>query len=284
MATITGNVTQANGTAAHINLLDLIRQAAEATGNWTALRWDATVGELILKGNGYSSDKEIFIGFLCYQSGELDYYNISTAAFTGYAAGNSFATQPGYYASAVPAHATSIEYWINISPQRITGALRIAGVAWEFFYLGFFNPFSSPTAYPYPMLVAGMLTSATAGVRFSAATSSVSPLKSPSMRTRLRNNTEWIAPTFHPFNSPAFNSELSSYGVGKLRDIFGTIPLLPITLYTSLGCWGELEGVFFAPWFNASTGDIVTIADIDHMLVGNSLSALHDDGLMLRLD
>ncbi|MDR1424307.1 MAG: hypothetical protein LBI92_06880 [Azoarcus sp.] len=283
MAAITGNVTNANGMLAHINLLDIIRQAAEDTGNWTALRWDDAAGELILQGNGYSGDKEIFIGFLCYQNSDLDYYNISTAAFTGYVAGNTFNTQPGYYASAVPAHATSIEYWINISPQRITGALRIAGVAWEFFYLGFFNPFSSPTAYPYPMLVAGMLASATAAVRFSD-TAPVSPLKAASTRSRLRNNTEWIAPTFHPLSSPAFNTETSSYGVGKLRDIFGTIPLLPITIYTTLGCWGELEGVFFAPWFNASTGDTATIADVDYILVGNSRAALADDGLMLRLD
>lgn len=285
MASITGSVTNANGKMAHLNLVDAIRAAAMATGDWTALRWDATTGELILEGNGYSGDKEIFIGFLCYQSATLDYYNFQVAGFTGYTADNTFDTQPGYWTSGVPAHATSIEYWIDISPQRITGAIRVAGAAWEFFYIGFFNPFSSPTAYPYPMLVAGMLQNTSLGQRFSS-TSSTSPLKTPASRARLRNNTEWIVPSFHPVAAPCFSTESSSSnGAGKLRDTNGTIPMLPITLYSALGCWGELEGVFFAPGFNASAGDMTTVSGVDYVLAGgNSFGALHDDYLMLRLD
>jgi hypothetical protein len=283
MATISGSVTNANGKMAHINLVDAIRAAAVATGNWTALRWDADTGELILKGIGYDGTKEIFIGFLCYQSATADYYNFRVAAFTGYTAGNIFGTQPGYWTSGVPAHATSIEYWINISPQRITGAIRVAGAAWEFFYIGFFNPFSSPTAYPYPMLVAGMLLNTSLNQRFSSASSS--PLKTPANRARLRNNTEWIVPAFHPVVAPCFSTESIYNGAGKLRDTNGTIPMLPITLYSALGCWGEMEGVFFSPGFNASAGDMTTVSGVDYVLVGsNSFGALHDDYLMLRLD
>ena len=62
--------------------------------------------------------------------------------------------EPNEIASFVPLSNGTIECWFHITPRVLSGVMRI-GSTYESFYLGFLNPFATPTEFPYPLYIAG---------------------------------------------------------------------------------------------------------------------------------
>lgn len=161
MASDVGFVTDGGSEGlAHWQMLLKIKTFAEAHG-WTTLRYlnptDGSPRELILLGTGLDGTKQIYIGFRTYHNVGADYYNLSVAGFTGYVSANSFVTQPGYIESGIPAHNARIDYWLAVNDQRITFGLKVGTPVYEAGYAGFFFPYATPSQYPYPLVIGGML-------------------------------------------------------------------------------------------------------------------------------
>jgi hypothetical protein len=278
MTSIIGYVDN-TGQLAHYNLIAAIKTAAEDTGWWQTLRYDTSTEnhELILKGQGYSGDREIYIGLRAYQNPDADYYNLLTAAFTGYVPENAFLAQPGVF-SGVPAHNQRIDYWINLSPQRIAAALKVGTPVYESFYIGHMLPYARPDQYPYPIVCAGMLNAA-AATRFSETTHSM-PYRGNRVSLKLRNNAAFIQPECFPWTDNHINS--SSYA---LRDTGGVYLLMPVVMHSAgMGLWGELEGIFQCSGFNAAVEDTFTIDGLDYVLIQDVWRTGHNDYYALRLD
>jgi hypothetical protein len=281
---ITGYVDNTGGTGAHKKLLNTIREAALATGDWQVMRYDAASpqNELILKGLGYPGDKEIYIGFQTYESAPGDYYNILCGAFTGYAPDLTFANQPNGVFSGVPAHANRIDYWIAISPQRIAGALRIS-TSYETFYLGHFLPYGLPNQYPYPQLCAGMLNGA-AATRFSD-TSHTFPWKGNRVNLKIRTPEAWIQPYTYPWGTTFFSGSSSGTTIRALAPTGTLYTMLPIVLYTpQANLWGELEGVFYTSGINAYAEDLIVVNGVNHIMIPDVTRSGPADYIALRLD
>lgn len=218
---------------------------------WAVLRYvnpnDITQNrELILQGSGLSGTDQIFIGFRSYQSVSADYYNLSVAGFTGYVAGNSFVTQPGYRESGVCAHNLRIDYWLAVNGQRVAFGLKVGTPVYESGYAGKLLPYATPSQYPYPLFCGGML-SGVAATRYSDTTHSMYAKGARANAAMLFVDGTWHQPTTWPWSCPAYTGGTSGVN-GALRDTGGNYQLLPIVLTEGDGTananvYGELDGV-----------------------------------------
>jgi hypothetical protein len=262
---------------AHKQMLLKIKTLAEANG-WTTLRYDNTsaIRELILKGVGLSGTEEIFIGFRSYENVAADYYNISVAGFIGYVPENTFAGQPGYYESGIPAHNNRIDYWIAVNAQRIVFGLKVGTPVYEHGYVGKFLPYATPSQYPYPMYVGGMLTGL-AATRFSD-TVHTFPYRINNARAGMRfNDGAWK----NPYTWPWFNNLFA--GAAQLRDTNGTYPLLPVTLLDNSNVYGELDGVFYISGFNNAVENTLSIDGVTYVIIQDTYRTGFTDYLALRM-
>src|SRR5690606_30190447 len=110
-----GFVTNSGGKLAHQNMLQVVKEFAEAHG-WTVMRFidNAASHELILKAPGLSGLEEVFVGMRTYENASIDVYNMTAAGFIGYVPGNAFAAQPQALMRGVPAHNQRIDYWLTL--------------------------------------------------------------------------------------------------------------------------------------------------------------------------
>lgn len=269
---------------AHWQMLLKIKQFAEANG-WTTLRYSAPSNgsnrELILRGPGLSGDKQIFVGFRTYHDVSADYYNLSVAGFTGYVAGNTFTAQPGYIESGVPAHNKRIDYWLVVNGQRIAFGLKIASPVYEHGYAGLFLPYATPSQYPYPLVVGGMLDGIPA-TRFSDSNHSIYAKGSRNnLRMRFVDGA-WKTPDCYPWNtgySP--NCITGSY---QIRDAGGNYPLLPILLRDGApNLFGELDGVYQISGFNNTVESTLTIGGVTYVVLQDVWRNGFTDFIALRL-
>jgi hypothetical protein len=288
---IIGVLTDSEGVPS-IALIDLIRQSAAATGDWTVLQWNETTGELILRGAGYPGSEEIYIGFIAADMPENRSYQIRCAAFSGYVDGNAFTAQPGFHAAYIDTHNRQVAYFISITPQRIAGFVRIYNSVWEHFYLGFINRYSLPSQLPYPMLMATSVSATTPPWLHFTETGIAFPYIGTIQSAKLtfRDNNDWRTPSVYPFTAStqfgaqalANEANRTGYtGVTATGDVF---PLVPIILYDSLGLWGELEGVYACAGYDVMAGDTLVVDGVNHVVAHSPVSLLQRLNIALRMD
>ncbi|MEQ6471081.1 hypothetical protein [Comamonas sp. wu1-DMT] len=285
-----GFVTNSGGKLAHQNMLQVVKEFAEANG-WTVMRYidNAASHELILRAPGLSGTEQIYVGMRTYDNANADYYNLTAAGFTGYVAGNTFAAQPGAMFSGVPAHNLRIDYWLTLNGQRLVLAMKVGTPVYESMYLGKMLPYGRPSQYPYPVVVGGMLSGEPA-TRFSDSTHTCwvkggygrynsSSTTYPNMRLRF-NDGVWKTPEAYPYSNLYFGS--SSYAV---RDANGFYTLTPIVLNTSQeGLLGELDGVFHISGFNNAVENTVLINGLQHVVMQDVWRTGHNDYYAIRME
>lgn len=287
---------------AHWQMLLLIKTTAEANG-WTTQRYvnptDGSNRELILKGVGLSGTEEIYIGFRAYHSVSADYYNLTVAGFTGYVAGNAFAAQPGYYERGLCAHNQHIDYWLAVNGQRIMFALRVGVPAvYEMGYAGKIFPYATPGQYPYPLMIAAMLPSATPATRFSDTSaqhafgglgtifSQATFYNYDSGRMRSLDGA-WIVFRTHPWTSFENNAP------AQIRDSGGYYSLLPAIIMTRAvdqqaggvnNVVGEFDGIHYVSGFNLLAEYTATVDGKLCVIFGNAWRTGIGDYLALEMD
>lgn len=223
---------------------------------WKIMRYDKSSAsrELVLRGGGLSGADQIFVGFRTYEDTFADYYNLAVAGFTGYVPGNTWSSQPGFVESGVPAHNQSISYWIVLNGQRIAFALKVGTPVYESGYVGKMLPYAMPSQYPYPIVVGGMLTGASA-TRYSDTTHTMA-----FKGNRANLKSYWVDGTYkQPSTWPWGNNWLGGSTM-QLRDTNNNYPVLPVVLYESAGnVFGELDGVGYVSNFNNTVESVVQV-------------------------
>jgi hypothetical protein len=275
----------ADGTYPYYSLHRLIRDAAVATGDWELLQPAEPAYAYMLKGKGYSGTDEIYIGFS--RENHFDIYdtgNIVVCGFTGFVPENAFSLQPGHVFTRFHTVRDSLDYWINISPQRICGATRQCGGVWQSFYAGFLNRYGLPQQFPYPLLIAAGNNVETFNLVYNFSTILPPYMTGNSTKVYMRDNKGiWLTPYIYPYsNAPMCN--VMPYRTRPCNASTGDVfPLLPLIIHDSGGLYGELEGVYAAPGWDVELGDIINTDGIDHLLIGNVV--LRDSGyIALRMD
>lgn len=283
-----GFVTNSGGKLAHQNMLQVVKEFAEANG-WAVLRFiDNTARhELILKAPGLSGLEEIFVGMRTYESVAADYYNLTAAGFVGYVPGNDFASQPGAILRGVPAHNQRIDYWLTLNGQRLVLAMKVGTPVYESMYLGKMLPYARPSQYPYPLVVGGMLSSES-GTRFSDVTYScwvkggterITGGGAFGMSMRF-NDGVWKTPAAYPWNNDVLCGNSS-----QLRDTDGVYPLTPVVLCDGTsGLFGELDGVFHISGFNNAVENTLLIDGKQHVVMQDVWRTTHIDYYAIQMD
>lgn len=239
---------------AHKEMLLKIKALAEANG-WTTMRYvttDPTSHELILLGVGLSGDKQIYIGFRTYESIPADYYNLSAAAFTGYVAGNTWAAQPGFKESGIPAHNQKIDYYLQVNAQRINIGLKLGTPVYESGGAGLFFPLATPGQYPLPLYVSGML-NGTPATRYSDTVHTMGWKGSRANFAIRFTDGAWRSPATYPWNNAYLGGATS-----QLRDTNDQYPILRIALAdAATGVYGYLDGIGYVSNFNNTVESMI---------------------------
>jgi hypothetical protein len=152
MAWTTGTATD------YADLLDELR-AYLVTQGWVTQNFvPGTIaggGELITRGPGVDSDRRVFV--------EIRTENPSAGVFswrmrgaTGYVAAAPEGTNPGVMLTPVYANlvGTTISYWFFVNDRRFIVVAK-SGTTYASLYAGFFLPWGTPTAYPFPLYISG---------------------------------------------------------------------------------------------------------------------------------
>lgn len=246
---------------AHKEMLLIIQEMAEDNG-WETLRYDTSnpaSHELILKGEGLSGTEEIFVGVRTYENVSADYYNLAVAGFTGYVPGNAWSAQPGFRESGVPAHNQAIDYWLIVNAQRIAFGLKVGTPVYESAYVGKIFPYATPSQFPYPLAVIGMLNGASA-TRYSD-TSHTMGFKGNRVNCALR----WLDGTYkQPLMYPQNNSWVAGGSTSNsneaLRDTGDAYPILPMVMCEATpNVFGELDGIGYVSNFNNTVESVIQV-------------------------
>lgn len=252
---------------AHKEFLLRVKTLAEANG-WVTMRYatgvaapvgNETSDELILKGEGLSGTEEIYVGIRTYGSTTADYYNLAVAGFTGYVPSNTWAAQPGYRESGVPAHNQAIDYWLIVNPQRIAFTLKVGTPVYESAYIGKILPYATPSQFPYPVAVMGMLNGA-AATRYSDTSHSMS-FKGNRTNCALRwMDGTYKQPLMYPWNNAWVAGTSTTNANEALRDSGDQYPILPCVMCeTTPNVFGELDGIGYVSNFNNTVESIVQV-------------------------
>jgi hypothetical protein len=289
MAYETGTVTDASGSfsLAHQNLLERIKTQVTsevfmgAGQTWAVERYVTTGDhELILRGPGLSGTEEIYVGIKLYHDANADYYNCKIAGFTGYVSSNTFETQPGASGMlGVPLHNQSITYWLIANGQRIALAAKVGTPVYESFYIGKFLPYATPSQYPYPVIAAGMLSSASA-TRFSETNHSM-PYKGARVNLQMRFvDGVWKQPDAWPWN----NDNLAGSTYQMRESPTDHYPVVPVVLNDSTpNIYGELDGIYYVSGFNNAVENTITIGADTYLVVQDVWRTSHIDYYALKL-
>jgi hypothetical protein len=244
-------------------------QLAAAGTEWEIMRYDNTSAnhELIMKAPGLSGTEEIFIGIKTYESVPSDYYNYAIGTFTGYVPQNTFETQPNAKIQGCPAHNNAITYFISVNGQRIAACLKVGTPVYEHFYAGKILPYAKPGEYPYPMLNAAMLRTASA-TRFSDIyhqfpyhgydlnqSYNAMMLRNPSATYEYLWAHPWCARNTDGGNWILHSSQNAMVPVG---DNYQLEPII-LGARSILGLWGEIDGIYAISGFNNGVENVMQI-------------------------
>lgn len=250
--------------------------SANASGSLTAVRNNL---EVIWKAPGLSGLEEIFFGIKTYQSIASDYYNFKIGAFTGYVPGNSFETQAGNSTIlGIPLWNQVIPYTLVANGQRLIIHAKVETM-YETAYLGKYLPYATPVQYPYPVIAAGMLTSASA-TRYSD-TSYVAWFKGNRNNFRLRHvDGIWKTPDSN--YSVVVKQLRNTNSDSDVTD--GYYGLHSIVLSDSTpNVYGELDGLYYISGYNNAVENTIVVDGITYLVSRDAWRTGFNDYIALRL-
>jgi hypothetical protein len=243
-------------------------------GQWKVLRWNDGGGtitadrELILQGSGHSGQEEIFIGFRTNHLESADYYNMSSAVFTGYVPSAAFTLQPGYSETGFCAHNIRLDYWLLANRARVAATIKIATPIYECFYAGKFLPYGNPGQYPYPVVSVGTFAARTT-TRFSDTAHTMGYRGGSALKMRFVDGT---------IKSPECMPWCQFGSAPVPRDTNSVWGLNPIVMNdTTQGLYGEFEGVYQVTGFNNVVENTITIGAQDYAVMQDTYrTGFHD--------
>lgn len=152
MAVYTGTSTS------YKDLLDDVRGHLVTSG-WTVDSYVTNVGlttqdTLYIRGPGSTVTEDVHILIRTNANSTLGIWNWEIRGAIGYDSTLSFINQPGVSPSTFALlWENSIPYWLYVSNRRFILVAKVAAT-YHAIYAGFFAPFATPAAYPYPLYIA----------------------------------------------------------------------------------------------------------------------------------
>lgn len=242
---------------------------------------------LVLQGPGLDGTKIILARFDTSQDVLGDYYNIGVRYYTAYtsdAINTGESTQKWF-----PAYQLPLDYWVVVNGQRIFVGAAIEGTSFMSMYVGFYNSYSTPTSFPYPIIVSGM-ENATSTSRFSTATLQFSFKSTSNAQIRAINGSNqtpdlWPYSTWHRVNTYLSGTPVTPmyYTLQDTGGLGGAVPMLPIVVKYD-GVQGEFDGVYATRGVSQVWQNIIKDGTYDYLVGRNYTLTGFKDYIAIRLD
>lgn len=252
-----------SGTASHYKeLLSILATFAAANG-WTVLEQSDT--RIFLRGEGLGALDEIYAGVEAYENTSSGYYNWQACGAWGWRSGRALTAHP--MSSALRylyLWNTSIPYWMFGHAGRLIVVAKV-GTVFQMLYLGFGLPPATEAQYPYPLIVGGCGTSATALYSATGTGNSMFWSNNGANGVICRPGGDWDQ--IGPANCPPLSV---SSGIGNVMvlTLDGTYLLEEIfvtdSARTSIYC--ALDGVYRVSGFGNSAENIITVGGVNYMV------------------
>jgi len=221
-----------------------------------------------LKAPGLTGLDPCFINFQLYDRPTDDYYNLALTGATGFIGAADFDNQPGAReALGLTLWNQPIKFWLSANGQRVILTAKVDTV-YVSMYAGKINTYGTPGQYPYPLLLAGPLATASA-TRYSG--SIALPYKGNRGQMVLRDaGGVWRTPHAWPYTK--------SYGsTVTFRDVNGAYCLMPIVLHDNYNTYGTLDGLHFITGFGNAVENTLDIGGQEHVVLQDgALNGLAD--------
>jgi hypothetical protein len=264
---------------------------------WEILRFDDThpvstvnAWQLIMKGKGFTSDEEIYVGMYLYQSVGSDYYNFTVATMRGFLESASFVTQPGISPRcSVCGHNISITYWLSVNAQRINCVMKVGTPVYEMFSIGKFFPYAFPSDYAQPLIAIGMMEGSSAAIRYSDTTTnhSMGLRGNSGMLQMFRQDGSWVKALCSPWSFASNNIKLATQikpaGTSTANYVY---PIIPIELYQTSpsNIYGKIDGFYWITGFDNITENTVSVGGRNFVIIQDAFRTDFDDYFAMELN
>lgn len=291
------------GTATgHIDLLDKLihflttHTDLVTTGeNWTTLstRDEGWSRQYFMKAPGVTTTEDIYINFRSFEDAPNDRYNWHVKGALSYSSASPLEGQPNTSPrSYVYLWNQPMPYWFVANGQRVIMVAKVS-TTYIVTYFGKILPYGTPASFPYPLLIGGVGNQSTLRWSDSSITFDLSCLMSPGAGCQLytsdggwrivRNrsgakNTDTSYLNMFPTAAGGFFKGASTSSWRAFDpiqpNIDGSYNLLPFYIgteknYPSRNCFGELDGLFWVTGVGNSSENIITINQVDYLVVQN---------------
>lgn len=222
---------------------------------------------IIIKNNGLWGEDDIFVGFLLLSQGYdranvyTTCYKILNTQFEGFFTGNSYIRSQSNWNFGF--HKDLVNLWIFSNKRRIIIVIR-SNTYYSYCYVGSFLPFCMPHEYPYPLVIKTDLWG--------------NPdLSSIIWYDSTNNNRHFLA--FGSYEGVDFSnywgrditilptSSTSNWLTITYMDDYNKV-LWPLYLYKNFPL-GELDGVYYIPDSSNIAETLITIDEINYLIVPN---------------
>lgn len=270
------------GTA--LNYLDLAAKIKDflSTGlgasNWRILRENN--GAVEYDAPGLSGKEHIYLSIEPGADAAKDHYYFTLRGSIAFIEGNPIYGQPSGVTTYTPLINAQMNYWITANGQRAIIVVRVASV-YMLMYLGKFLPYATPSQYPYPVLVSGMVNDKK--VRFSS--SNLSGFQNPEGAMFLfgfDNSVNQVSNKSHRSCRLFPTKQLPDLPVNN-----DNIVLIPFILNTSFpikNIFGELDGVFWVSGFGLKSEDTLKHKEKNLIIFQNGNKTAWGDYMAMEID
>jgi hypothetical protein len=264
--------------------------AGGGAGAWTELDYNGTDSALF-QAPGLSGTEEIYFGFGVHADPGVDTYGLRGWMFRSHNPSLAHEVQPGHSGAGYhPVWNQPTPYWFIANAQRVIVVTKVSTV-YTASYLGKLFPYGTPSEWPQPYYMS-MPYNGT--VRWSSVSENVRNFWDPGNHAASRmlnpSGVWWNVGNFYddggaeasvnggnyiwPYQARIGTETSAVNRYRELRDNVddNTYTLWPLVLNgenPNLDMWGELDGAYACPGFDAASEDIIVESNEDHLLVQN---------------
>lgn len=260
--------------------------------------------QIIWQAPGLDGTKEINVGAKTYGRTISDIYNIGFTCWRQTDPLEDIQTQPNAPGMKSLSLVNSpIGFWFIANGQRVIVVAKFSSL-YQFAYLGFGNPYETPSVHSYPAIVGA--SNGYRNLRYDSETGWFRHPMEPgnglaafypdgqwrehSNADDNNNDPEYIAGKVWPssLRVPDGNGTATRSTMQSVREnLDGTRPLIPAVLihyFEPAHMWGEFDGVYWTTGFNTVAEALIRERKFDHLVVHNIYRTSVEDYAALRLD
>lgn len=271
-----------------------------ASQNWTVVRATNPISagaelDKLLRGPGLAGADNIYLRLYTNSNPGADIYGLACNYFTAYNSTLGNHQQPGISSDVGMALWNNVmSYWFIANGRRFIVVAKVS-TTYSSMYAGFLLPYSTPSEYPYPIIILGSHPDATT-YRWSTAAHVVGGFWDTASGNGFMRYGDGVQLSLANYVNGTGNSRQNSdgtniwpydYDLDLRENLDNSQTLLPCVVHTNTptnNVFGELQGAFFTSAFGLGSEDTVTIGADTYLIVQSVYRTTRLDYCAIKLE